>query len=74
MKTKQERPTHIEVTNKCLTFKGHPLDAIAISDDIREAHTEAGTQPDKVISDWLFAIECELQHAGYMDEDFMTIH
>jgi len=41
MNTKQERPTHIEVTNKCLTFKGHPLDAIAISDDIREAHTEA---------------------------------
>ena len=63
----------IHVSNFYLVFDGMANDAYHFVNDLREAATSTGWDMGKVLSDFLFAIECELQNIGYLDKTFNKV-
>ena len=63
----------IHASSKYLVFDGMANDAYHFVNDLREAATSTGWDMGKVLSDFLFAIECELQNIGYLDESFSKV-
>lgn len=56
---------------KSLSFNGYTEDALALVNSLRDAY--GGTDMPKMLSDFLFNIEVELQNAGVLDEDFSEV-
>ena len=63
----------IHVSNFYLVFDGLASDAYHFVNDLREASVSTGWDMGKVLSYFLFAIECELQNIGYLDESFSKV-
>ena len=61
----------ITVTEKYLTFSGLANDAWHFVEDINQSYA-SGDMP-KVLSDFLFAIEVQLQQIGFLDLDFNKV-
>lgn len=61
----------IETTEKYLAFSGRSCDAQQFVKGIRQAFD--GTDMPKVLNDFLFGIEMELQRAGILDENFNEV-
>jgi hypothetical protein len=60
----------LTASEKYLYYKGHPLDALRLVNDIRETYSDAGKDMPKVLGDFMMNIEFALQEAGYLDQDF----
>ena len=56
---------------KSLSFNGYTADALALVNSLRDAY--GGTDMPKMLGDFLFNIEVELQNAGVLDEDFSKV-
>ena len=56
---------------KSLSFNGYTTDALALVNSLRDAY--GGTDMPKMLGDFLFNIEVELQNAGVLDEDFSEV-
>jgi hypothetical protein len=56
---------------KSLIFNGYTEDALALVNSLRDAY--GGTDMPKMLNDFLFNIEVELQNAGVLDEDFSEV-
>lgn len=65
--------TMITTSEKYLSFDGYVGDAKSFVDDVRETYNEAGSDMPKVLNDFIFNIEVELQFAGVLDKDFNVI-
>ena len=63
----------IHTSSKYLVFDGMANDAYHFVNDLREASVSTGWDMGKVLSDFLFAIECELQNIGYLNESFNKV-
>ncbi len=70
-KCKKKTITIITASEKFLSFKGLVGDAKHFVDDIREDYI--GSDMPKVLNDFIFNIEVELQYAGVLDENFNVI-
>lgn len=58
----------IQASEKYLSFKGLPQDAMALVDSVHEAF-ENSDMP-KVLNDFIFNLEVALQNDGWLDQDF----
>jgi hypothetical protein len=56
---------------KSLSFNGYTADALALVNSLHDAY--GGTDMPKMLGDFLFNIEVELQNAGVLDEDFSEV-
>jgi len=65
--------TMITASEKYLSFDGYVGDAKSFVDDVRETYNKAGEDMPKVLNDFIFNIEVELQFAGVLDKDFNVI-
>lgn len=72
-KCKKKTITTITAFEKFLSFDGLVGDAKRFVDQVRESYNETGNEPPKVLSDFIFNIEVELQFAGVLDENFNVI-
>ena len=61
----------IETSEKYLSFKGLPQDAMALVDSVHEAF-EHSDMP-KVLNDFIFNLEVALQDDGWLDQDFNVL-
>jgi hypothetical protein len=73
MMSKKKTITIITASEKFLSFEGHVGDAKRFVDEIRETYNKAGEDMPKVLNDFIFNIEVELQFAGVLDKDFNVI-
>jgi hypothetical protein len=60
----------ITAHEKYLSFTGHPRDAHALIVHLREVHDYSGFDMPKVLNDFVFNLEVQLQNIGYLDESF----
>ena len=72
-KCKKKTITTITASEKFLSFDGLVEDAKHFVDEVREDYDEAGSDMPKVLNDFIFNIEVELQFAGVLDKDFNVI-
>ena len=72
-KCKKKTITIITASEKYLSFNGYVGDAKSFVDDVRGTYNEAGEDMPKVLNDFIFNIEVELQFAGVLDKDFNVI-
>jgi len=63
--------TIILAREKALSFNGYTEDAIALVNSLREAYIY--TDMPKMLNDFVFNIEVELQNAGALDEWFNEV-
>lgn len=61
----------IQASEKYLSFKGFPQDAITLIDSLHEAYFDRDMP--KVLNDFVFNLEVALQDAGWLDQDFNVI-
>lgn len=66
--------SNIQVMEKALSYNGHPSDALELVKDLRFAYNDAGRDMPKMLSDFVFAIEVELQSVGYLDTYFNELY
>ena len=71
--SKKKTITTITASEKFLSFDGLVEDAKHFVDEVRETFDEAGSDMPKVLNDFIFNIEVELQFAGVLDKDFNVI-
>lgn len=71
--SKKETITMITTSEKYLSFDGYVGDAKSFVDDVRGTYNKAGEDMPKVLNDFIFNIEVELQFAGVLDKDFNEI-
>ena len=71
--SKKETITMITTSEKYLSFDGYVGDAKSFVDDVRGTYNKAGEDMPKVLNDFIFNIEVELQFAGVLDKDFNVI-
>jgi membrane-associated HD superfamily phosphohydrolase len=64
------KPNNILVKEQYLQFNGHPVEAMAFVNDVRNTHKEAGWDMNKTFNDFVFKIKKELQRNKFLDEDF----
>ena len=60
----------IKAREKHLTYSGDADYALRLNNEIRQAFAIAGMDMPKMLNDFLFNIEVELQYAGVLDQDF----
>lgn len=72
-KCKKKTITTITASDKFLSFDGLVGDAKRFVDDVRGTYNRAGEDMPKVLNDFIFNIEVELQFAGVLDENFNVI-
>lgn len=58
---------------KSLTYKGDAGYALRLVNETRKAYAIAGMDMPKMLNDFVFNIEVELQYAGVLDENFDPI-
>jgi hypothetical protein len=58
---------------KSLTYKGDTDYALRLVNETRKAYAIAGMDMPKMLNDFVFNIEVELQYAGVLDENFDPI-
>lgn len=58
----------LNAQEKYLTFNGYPKDAYAFVENIRDAYSDKDMP--KVLNDFIFNIEVQLQNLGYLSQDF----
>jgi hypothetical protein len=63
----------INASEKCLSYTGDTQYALRLNNEIRQAFAIAGMDMPKMLNDFLFSIEMELQNAGVLDEDFNEV-
>lgn len=63
--------SYIIASDKYLSFKGYPSDAVALIESLHDAYYDKGMP--KVLNDFVFNIEVALQNAGIYDQDFNLI-
>jgi hypothetical protein len=63
----------ISVHEKYLSFDGHPSDAHTLVGHLRDVHGQSGSDMPKVLNDFVFNLEVQLQNIGYLDESFNLI-
>lgn len=61
----------IEASEKYLSFKGLPQDAMTLVDSLRESY--GGSDMPKVLSDFVFNLEVALQNGGWLDQNFNVL-
>lgn len=71
--SKKKTITTITASEKFLSFNGLVEDAKSFVDEVREDYDEARSDMPKVLNDFIFNIEVELQFAGVLDKDFNVI-
>ena len=71
--SKKKTITMITTSEKFLSFDGYVGDAKSFVDDVRGTYNKAGEDMPKVLNDFIFNIEVELQFAGVLDKDFNVI-
>lgn len=71
--SKKETATIITASEKFLSFEGLVGDAIHFVDNVRGTYNRAGEDMPKVLNDFIFNIEVELQHSGVLDKDFNEV-
>ena len=65
--------TIIEAQEKYLSYKGDAEYAIKLVEDVRTAFECSGMDMPKMLNDFMFNIEMELQRQGKLDEDFQRV-
>lgn len=65
--------TLLITSEKFLSFYGFVGDAKRFVDEIRETYNKAGEDMPKVLNDFIFNIEVQLQYLGVLDKDFNVI-
>lgn len=63
----------IKTQEKYLSYKGDTDYALRLTNEIRAAFAIAGMDMPKMLNDFLFSIEVELQHAEVLDENFNEV-
>jgi hypothetical protein len=63
----------IQAREKYLTYSGDTDYALRLNNEIRKAFAIAGMDMPKMLNDFLFGIEVELQNVGVLDEDFNEV-
>lgn len=58
----------IQVRERCLYFDGDTDTALRLVESLRDAYD--GTDMPKMLNDFVFNIEVELQDVGVLDQDF----
>lgn len=58
---------------KYLTFKGYETDALNLVNELRFVFDKAQIDMPKVINDFVFNIETNLQNAGILDADYNEV-
>ena len=58
----------IHAQEKSLRFDGYPADAYRLVESLRCAF--AGEDMPKMLNDFVFNIEVQLQNIGFLDQDF----
>jgi Protein of unknown function (DUF2591) len=67
------KETIIQASEKCLSFNGLVSDAKNFVTEVRGTYNRAGEDMPKVLNDFIFNIEAELQFEGVLDKDFNVI-
>jgi hypothetical protein len=65
--------TIIEANEKYLSYKGDAEYAIKLVEDVRTAFQCSGMDMPKMLNDFVFNIEMELQRQGKLDEEFNRV-
>jgi hypothetical protein len=63
----------INASEKYLSYKGDTQYALSLNNEIRKAFAIAGMDMPKMLNDFLFNIEVQLQNVGVLDEDFNEV-
>jgi hypothetical protein len=63
----------IIASEKSLSYKGDTDYALRLVNETRKAYAIAGMDMPKMLNDFVFNIEVELQYAGVLDQDFNEI-
>ena len=63
----------IMASEKYLSYKGDAGYALRLVNETRKAYAIAGMDMPKMLNDFIFNMEVELQYAGVLDEDFNEI-
>lgn len=63
----------ITTREKYLSYKGDTDYALELNDEIRKAFAIAGMDMPKMLNDFLFGIEMQLQREGILDKDFNEV-
>lgn len=63
----------IIASEKSLSYKGDTDYALRLVNETRKAYAIAGMDMPKMLNDFIFNIEVELQYAGVLDQDFNEI-
>lgn len=63
----------INAQEKYLAFNGYAGDAYALVSHLRDVHDQLGFDMPKVLNDFVFNIEVQLQNIGYLDNSFNLI-
>ena len=61
----------IETSEKYLSFKGLPPDALALVASMHDAFEHS--EMPKVLNDFIFNLEVALQNDGWLDQDFNVL-
>ena len=60
----------ITAHEKYLSFTGYPNDAYDLVEHLRDVHDQSGFDMPKVLNDFVFNLEVQLQNINYLDESF----
>jgi hypothetical protein len=60
-------------SEKYLSYKGDTDYALRLVNETRKAYAIAGMDMPKMLNDFIFNIEVELQYAGVLDDNFDPI-
>lgn len=63
----------IMASEKYLSYKGDTGYALRLVNETRKAYAIAGMDMPKMLNDFVFNMEVELQYAGVLDENFDPI-
>ena len=63
----------IMASEKYLSYKGDTDYALRLVNETRKAYAIAGMDMPKMLNDFIFNIEVELQYAGVLDDNFDPI-
>jgi len=63
----------IEASENYLSYSGDIAYALEITKSLRHAYDDSGAEMPKMLSDFVFNIEVELQRHGIIDEDFNEV-
>ena len=65
--------TKLNATENYLSYSGDIAYALEITKSLRHAYDDAGLEMPKMLNDFVFNIEVELQRHGVIDEDFNEV-